>query len=132
VLLGLEETAGDCHLPFMVLPISLMPPLLIVSSNTRAFRDSVVAGAEATRCLGLSSLLMHRFILMHLRIFSSSAVAFRMWGEAHSIHLKKHLLPLKSMNLYTAKLAVPISHSWSRKQDASRRGRQLFNPIKAQ
>lgn len=36
------------------------------------------------------------------------------------------------MYLFATIVMVPISHLQSRKQDASRRGRQLFNPIKAQ
>lgn len=115
VLLGLEETAINrfllaFFLPLAILLIPLMPPLLTSCSNGRALLDKVVSGAKATRYLWLSSLMMHRRILMHLSIFSSSAVAFWMWGEAHSIQHKKHLLPLKSMYLSTAILALPISH----------------------
>lgn len=131
---GLEETASNCpllafFLPFVVFLVSLMPSPLISSSNGSTLLNLVVSGAETTWCLWSSSLLMHRCILMHVCIFPSSAVAFWMWGEAHNT---QETFPLPKINVSVCHNSNGAYQSQSRKQDAPRRDRQLFNPIKAQ
>lgn len=110
------------------LPQAILSHLLFKQKSTPGFIGFWCRGLSVPLIILTDDALVHQ---EHLHIFSCSAVAFWMQGAAHSIQFKKHL-PLKSMYLFMAVSLVPIGHVQSRKQDAARRGRQIFNPIKTQ